>query len=321
MEHKYHIDGTEEFGYSIVNRFLYSFYLYMNTVKRITNLYRNASVLNLKGYVSHFCYLRFKSFDTLIKVVLEHKDYLASNCILRMLGDSVAVFHLIYLERDINISILRHCLYVIDGCERNLSVLSVDSIKEGTMPPAEIQNVKKQTEFNCSLRQRMMSQVQELLRHSPLKQKDKAAFDRIVKDRNWKFKEFKEYNKIGQNQYKWMELYKQIGYDDKCDILSFISQYTHGLSMSNLVMNMNIHNVNGVVGEAEGLIRRLHKDTLTFFADEQKYILEGLLEPEMRDKILACYDDEHRPTIAKWNQNVYNKISQLKNTGSFEICL
>ena len=101
MGSKYHIDGTEEFGYIAINRFLYSFYMYMNTVKRLTNLYDYANVQFLKGYVAHFCYLRLMSFDTLIKVVLNNKDYLSSNCILRMLGDSVAVFRLIYMEPDI----------------------------------------------------------------------------------------------------------------------------------------------------------------------------------------------------------------------------
>ena len=100
MALKYHIDGTEEFGYITINRFLYSFYMYMNTVKRLTNLYNNASVQFLKGYVAHFCYLRLKSFDTFIKVVWEHKDYVSANCLLRMLGDSVAVFRLIYMEPD-----------------------------------------------------------------------------------------------------------------------------------------------------------------------------------------------------------------------------
>ena len=61
--------------------------MYMNTVKRLTNLYNNASVQFLKGYVAHFCYLRLKSFDTFIKVVWEHKDYVSANCLLRMLGD------------------------------------------------------------------------------------------------------------------------------------------------------------------------------------------------------------------------------------------
>ena len=53
MEPKYHIDGTEEFGYITINRFLYSFYMYMNTVKRLTSLYNYANVQFLKGYVAH----------------------------------------------------------------------------------------------------------------------------------------------------------------------------------------------------------------------------------------------------------------------------
>ena len=32
-------------------------------------------------------------------------------------------------------------------------------------------------------------------------------------------------------------------------------------------------------------------------------IIEGLKEPEIRDKILACYDEKHRPTIAEWERN------------------
>ena len=45
------------------------------------------------------------------------KDYISAGCILRMLGDSVAVFHLIYMEPDPDFRWLRHALYVIDGCE------------------------------------------------------------------------------------------------------------------------------------------------------------------------------------------------------------
>ena len=74
----------------------------MNTVKRICNLYQFASVNFLKGYVAHSCYIRLKSFDTFLKVVVEHKDYVTANCIMRMLGDSVAVFHLVYIPGFLN---------------------------------------------------------------------------------------------------------------------------------------------------------------------------------------------------------------------------
>ena len=319
MEPKYHIEGTEEFGYIAINRFLYSFYMYMNTVKRFTNLYNYANVQFLKGYVAHFCYLRLVSFDTLIKVVLNNKDYLSANCILRMLGDSVAVFRLIYMEPDKNLLVLRHSLYVIDGCERNLEVFPENNVNEGCLPDEELSKSKEETRLNREHRQRLIREAQMMIEDSPLKQKDSEAFDRIVEDRNWKFKEFKNYKRIGSNQYKWQDLYKLLDYCDGFDLLSYISQYAHGLSMSNLVMPMNEENVNGIVGEALGLITRLHKYTLAFYPEEQLYILEGLLESEMRDKILQCYDKQHRPSIEAWNKDVIYKIEQLRTTGSYEI--
>jgi hypothetical protein len=236
-----------------------------------------------------------------------------------MLGDCVAVFRLIYMEPDNDLLILRHCLYVIDGCERNLEVLPEKNINEDCLPEEELAESNKATQTNRLHRQRMIREAQEILEASPLKQKDKAAFDRIVEDRNWKFKEFKDYKKKGNNQYKWREMYELIDCCEGFDLLSYISQYTHGLSMSNLVIELDERNIDGVVGEALGLIKRLHKYTMAFYPEEQRYILEGLLEPDMRDKILACYDDKHRPDAATWNQDVMNMIQQLSYTGFYEI--
>lgn len=319
MALKYHIDGTEEFGYITINRFLYSFYMYMNTVKRITRLYQYASVKNLKGYVAHFCNLRLRSFDTFIKVVWEHKDYVSANCLLRMLGDSVAVFRLVYMEPDKDLRILRHCLYVIDGAEHNLKVLPEETENDGSLPEEEFKKSQETLNYNRAHRQRLIREAQEMLDASPLKHKDKAAFDRIVEDRNWKFKEFKDYNKKGNNQYQWRDMYELIDCCKDFDLLSYISQYAHGLSMSNLVMELDEQNINGVVGEALGLIMRLHKYTMAFYPEEQTYILEGLFESDMRDKILACYYEEHRPDVAKWNQDVTKKLYQLRDLGYYEI--
>ena len=310
MGTRYHIDGTQEFGYNPINRFEYSFHMYMNTVKRLTSLYQYASVQYLKGYVAHFCYLRLKSFDTLIKVVVEHKDYVSANCILRMLGDSVAVFRLIYGEKDKDFLLLRHALYVIDGCERNMATLPLDEENDGSLPDDEFETSQKKIQFNREQRQRLMREAQEILNQSTLPQRDKAAFDKIVEERNWKFKEFKFYKKKGNNQYKWQELYDLI---DECkyyDLLSYISQYVHGLSMRNLVLQMDENNMYGIVAESVGLIDRLHDYTLDFFTEEYQYILEGLLDPEMRDKILSYFNEQYRPDVVSWNQGVMNKIRE-----------
>ena len=313
METQFHIEGTEEFGYSTYNRCLYSFYLLMNTVKSVFSRYSYASFWDLNGYAAHFCYVRLKSFDTLLKVTVEHKDFISASCILRMLGDSVAVFHLIYMEPDPDFRWLRHALYVVDGCERNMVALPEDDLNKGTMPDEELEILKEQNRHNRKLRERLMYQAQQIIDDSPLKNKDKDAFDKIVKDRNWKFKEFKTYKKSGANQYKWTELYESIGMCEGYDVLSFISQYAHGLSMSNLVMEMNERNFDGIIGETFHLIKRLNAYMMDYFMMDYEYIMNGLLEPEMRDKILDCYDDKHRPSVRKWNK----LVEDLKLKGEF----
>ena len=317
MGFRYHIDGTQEFGYSPINRFEYSFHMYMNLVKRVCDLHQFASVQYLKGYVAHFCYLRLKSFDTFIKVVVEHKDYVSANCLLRMLGDSVAIFKLIYREPDQDLLLLRHALYVIDGCEKNLAVLPEEEINKGSVPDDELEEANKQIRFNREHRMRLMSEAQEILDHSPLQTKDKAAFDKIVKDRNWKFKEF---NSSKNNQYKWKELYNLIDCCKYIDLLSYISQYAHGLSMSNLVVKLDESNLSGIVAEAVGLLDRLYQYASEFFAEEKQYILEGLLDPETSEKIRSYFDEQHRPDAATWNQGVMNKIREVRNVAFSQFC-
>lgn len=320
MGFRYHIDGTQEFGFSPINRFEYSFHMYMNTVKRVRDLYPYKSVGDIKGYVAQFCYIRLKSFDTFIKVVVKHKDYVTANCILRMLGDSVANFRLIYREPDNDMMLLRHALYVIDGCEKNLAVLPEEDINKGSVPDDELEEANKQIFYNREHRKHMMREAQEILDQSPLQIKDKTAFDKIVKDCNWKFKKFEYYNTIHDNQYKWKELYELIGCCKYFDLLSYISQYVHGLSMSNLVIKLDESNMDGVVAEGVGLLDRLHEYTLEFFTEDYENILEGLLDPEISDKIRSYFDEQHRPDAATWNRGVMNKIREARMLATSQYC-
>ena len=313
MSRPYHIDGTREFGYSTHNRFLYSLYMYMNTVEIICSLCNNYAPVNwLKGYVAHFCYVRLKSFDTFFKVVVEHKDYVSACSLLRMLGDSVAVFHLVYMEPDANLRILRHCLYVLDGCKKSLEVLPEENINKGTLPDDELEDLNRQLKFNREHREKMMREVREMLDNSPLKSKDEAAFNKIVEDCNWKFKEFKDYRKIKSNQYQWRELYEMIGRSKHFDVFSFFSQYAHGLSMSNLNTEPGQHVFDGIIGEGVALLDLMNQYVLKLFGSEIYYIYEGLLRPQMRDKILKCFDDKHRPTIEEWNRHLQLILSNIK---------
>jgi len=310
MSFKYHIDGTQEFGYSPIKRFEYSFYMFENLVNRVRTLYPKVSVMDIKAYAAYYCYVRLVSFDTLKKVLLVLKDYVTANCILRMLGDCVANFRLIYLEPDADFLRLRHALYIIDGCKRNLTVLPEEDINKGSVPDIELAEANRQIYLNREHRQNMICEAQRILDASPLKAKDEKAFNKIVKDCNWKFKKFEYRQKTNENQYKWSELYEMIGCCKYFDLLSYISQYAHGLSMSNLEIKVDDNNVDGVLSEAVGLIDTLYEYAYEFFEDDYKFIFEGLLVPQTRQKLLLCFDPIHRPNVASWDMGVINKIKE-----------
>ena len=294
MKGNFHIEGTEEFGYSQERAYMFALYHFENAIERLKKKYLDASAVNIKGYVTHFCHVRFVSFRTLIKVVNE-KDYVTWGCILRMLADCVAVFKLVYMEHDKDLRMLRHCLYVLEGYEQNLKVLTTNDDVLKSFPSDEAKRLKEQIAWNHSMRCDAIKQLQTLLDKSPLKEKDAEAFDKIVEDRNWKFKKFKAYTKPYKNQYKWEELYNMIDPEHKEEpFLPFLSQYAHGLSVSNLVIGNDEVSQSAIIDTAYFLLLQLDTDLQTFFHEDKEYIREGLQDPQQRGKMLLCFDEEHR---------------------------
>lgn len=301
-------EWLKPFGGEWGNRYLYSLYLCMGIVKVVCHLHNYANVGYLKGYVAHFCYIRLMSFDTLMKVVEMHHDHVSAKCILRMLADCIAVFRLVYLEPDENIRLLRHSLYVIEGCEKNLEILPEElDMNEGAVPEIELEYYKQGIRGDRDHRKRLMAEANELLDNSPLKGKDEAAFNKIVEKRNWKFKSFE----VSTKSYSWADLYKMIDRIGKQNPFSFLSQYVHGLSMSNLVIINKAADRNALLLEGIGLLETMIDYMLLFFKDEQYDIFQVFLEPDTINKLFSCFDDEHRPNLDDWYGMVYRKLSSL----------
>jgi len=296
------------FGGEWRNRYLYSFYLCMGIVKVVCRLHNYANVGYLKGYVAHFCYIRLKSFDTMLKVVEMHHDHVSAKCLLRMLVDCMAVFRLVYLEPDEDQRLLRHAIYVIDGCEKNLEILpEALDISEGALPEIELQYYNQKIQGDRDHRKRLINEAKEILTNSPLKKKDEKAFEKIVKNRNWKFKSFD----VSTKSYSWTELYNMIDRAGKQNPFSFLSQYAHGLSMSNLVITNKNADRNGLLIEGIGLLETMIDYILMFFKEEQFAIFQIFLEPYMQNKLFSCFDDEHRPNLNEWNSMVNRKLNSL----------
>lgn len=265
--------------------FMFSYFYFHNTVSRLLKKYRNPSYEDIKGYVACFCYQRTNAFSSFLQIV-QKNDFVSAHCILRMLADNVSLFRLIYLEKNINWRMLRHYLYVLDGTEK---------LKELWLSGFEYEDEegKAYTEEMADLCQEQIDKLKSLINASPLKEVDNAAFDMIVNNRNWKFKDFSSARK---NQYSWKELHRMIEDKDTndFDFFNFYSQFTHGLSMSNAYYNVNSKSYSMAIDDAIFLMERFDEYIKEFFAEDKEYIMKGLEDPAVKERLRAHADLKSR---------------------------
>lgn len=265
--------------------FMFSYFYLHNTVSRLVKKYNSPIYEDINSYVTCFCYQRIKSFSSFLQIV-QKNDYVSAHCILRMLADNVALFRLIYLENNTDWRMLRHYLYVLDG-EEKLKELWCYGFED------ENEEEKAYSQEMAELCQKQIDELMSWINASPLKEVDNKAFDMIVNNRNWKFKDFCSLNR---NQYSWKEMHRMI--EDKntdyFDFFTFYSQFAHGLSMSNMYYNVKSKSYSVAIDDVIFLMQRFDEYIKVFFADDKEYIMKGLEEPDVKERLRAHADIESR---------------------------
>lgn len=265
--------------------FMFSYFYLHNTVSRLVKKYNSPSYEDIKSYVTCFCYQRIKSFSSFLQIV-QKNDYVSAHCILRMLADNVSLFRLIYLEKNTDWRMLRHYLYVLDGDEK-LKELWCSGFED------EDEEEKVFSQEMSELCQERIDKLVSLINTSPLKDVNNEAFDMIVNNRNWKFKDLCNSKR---NQYSWKEMHRMIEdkYTNDFDFFTFYSQFAHGLSMSNVYYNVDSKSYSMAIDDAIFLMQRFDEYIKVFFADDMEYIMKGLEEPDVKERLRAHADIESR---------------------------
>ena len=143
----------------------------------------------------------------------------------------------------------------------------------------------------ATLCQERIDKLESLINASPLKEADNEAFNMIVKNKNWKFKDFCS---ARRNQYSWKEMHQMIEDKDAndFDFFNFYSQFAHGLSMSNAYYNVDSKSYSMAVDDAIFLMGRFDEYIKEYFADDKEYIMKGLEEPDVKERLRTHADLE-----------------------------
>lgn len=186
----------------------------------------SSSIEDWQGYLVQRLSLMLPIYRTFSKVLLEDKDYLTSNTILRMMVDNLAITKFIYIDHDGEMRLLRHYLFLLDGSLTYLKI--TDSMKSNVLIIEERERCKREVQHT---REQIMKLSIYEIQH--------LYIDDLLNKGNWKFKNFSDAGKCS-----YQDLYKTFGIAPNIvAYFVYLSQFAHGLGLYSLGTVASIQNV------------------------------------------------------------------------------
>ena len=201
---------------------------------------------------------------TLWKVINIDKDFYVANVVIRSIADNVALLFLIYNKDEGEIRILRHYLFLLDGIRSRLANLIIP-IKNDDITEEEYQKLVKQQEDFKSMLNGCKKYIIECITSLKIYNTNKLGIDMLMKNKkgeeqyNWNFTTLNITPALintEQNTYNWISMYSEIKLPEKF-FSSFLSEYVHGLSMSNITIASDKQNMGTLVYITKVLMERI----------------------------------------------------------------
>ena len=167
-------------------------------------------------------------FHSLELLALKIGDEVSARCLLRGILDSVANYCFIYQRHDSDDIMFRHYLYLLDGWR---------AYKKSVMVIIEANEDRQNSEFVCD---HVISNIEDRLRHHPYYLQKPSTAKFLIQKANWRFKSLQ--HPVALN---YRELYLQLGLNPALTeyYQGYLSQFVHGLYMSNNDTNLKLKRV------------------------------------------------------------------------------
>lgn len=203
-------------------------------LEKIAEKYPSVSINDIGGYVRQICSKIVKMSKTLEVVAGQEHDYVISNCVIRSIADNVASLFFVY-SREEEEMIFRHLLFVMDGLDtRLLMKLKKPLVKDNHISQEEFDALKQQVEGAIENEKGCIDFCVNAIRQLPYYERHSANCEILIGRRNWKYEDI-EYPKKSTS---WERMYSMLNLKGD-DIFSYLSQYVHGLSVSNIIVPYN----------------------------------------------------------------------------------
>lgn len=270
-------------------------------VRLLCELHPSEAINDLVAYPLQIAKRIVKTAKTLHIVVEQEHDYVVANTIVRSLADSISTLALIYLRESPEECALRHYLYIIDGTNGRLKQMPPEMVYDGRIGKDEFDALKDQVENAKSNYSKARDFSVAQIHNLKLYNEKKSLIDKLVDNGNWKFKTLGS----AKNNYSWKEMYQLLNMKVCSHFISSLSEFTHGLSTSNMVVEDAPSTFESIYGIAICLLGNLREYLWQMYEHDKELV---------KTKMLPALLDEGMP--AKYVQFIMNEYKKRYGEGS-----
>ena len=239
---------------------------------------------DIDGFALQIIAKCLKSLRTLSVICTSCEDYPSANSILRMVIDSIAVYNIVYANLDIEERRYWHYLYIKDSIATRLSLMEEKIENTGGISEEEFAELQKQYEDTAASDRLVLHHCDEILSKHSYSSLYPEFHRQSLVNSNWRYREKVYKSNVNKNRYSWEDIY--VSLDSRKDIYTFISshlsQFVHGLCVSNIAIDETTKNSAAILsfgivaaGKLRDFLKLICPDETPIFAEYFKQYLQG----------------------------------------------
>lgn len=269
------IKGMEAYNGSYNDSFVAVYSLLAYEAEQLYRHFPTSNINDIKGYQCKILHKCATFFHTLFIVIEEGHDYYSAGTLIRMIADTLTSYNLIYHENNEDIKALRHYLFILDGlAQRKKYFDSHDLQYDGNISDEEYKVLQKQLQFSKANTLEAINVCKDTICKLGIYKTNKENIDILIQKSNWQFIDIER----PKGHYKWEQLYTKINAKRAfTDMVIFMSQFVHGLSMSNLTMENDPKEFEPLIAFSISLMGETKDFIENDFGLTVKELLDGIL--------------------------------------------
>lgn len=292
------IPGLERFNGSYYDAYKAIYSLVAYEVEELRSKFPEKAINSIDGYkVGILVKMMFASCSFMVIIEQTH-DYSSAATILRSIADNLASYILVYHEKDKDELLLRHYLFLYDGLSTRLNGrLTIKPNTDSSIPKNEEEMLHKTVEEATINDEKTIAFCLTNIRSNNLYKIRDTEIEYLIKHKRWNYISLDNY----KERITWGKMYPLInGKESSSIFISYLSQYVHGLSSSNLFYNLdNANTFNELIGIGITFLGKINDFAQNDFNIDKQALMHNFFQSEFGKVHLSYINPEHLESLLK----------------------